>query len=65
MTPEGQTITFKGREFGADELEEIRDIIGRFGRLSRQELANTVCELLDWRRPNGGLKTKEARELLE
>ena len=65
MTPDGQTITFKGRQFRADELEEIRDIVGRFGRLTRQELANTVCELLEWHRPNGRLKTKEARELLE
>ena len=62
---EGAVLRFKGRELGADELEEIRDVVGNFKRLSRQELANTICELLDWRRPNGVLKTSEARELLE
>ena len=65
MEAEGSELTFKGREFGSDELEVIRDVVVTFRRLSRQELANTVCELLDWRRPNGGLKTSEARELLE
>ena len=65
MASDGSVMTFKGRGFGSDELEEIRDVVSTFGRLSRQELANTVCELLDWRRPNGGLKTTEARELLE
>ena len=65
MAAEGSRLTFKGREFGSDELDEIRDVVGNFKRLSRQELANTICELLDWRRPNGGLKTSEARELLE
>jgi len=59
------SVSFKGREFRSDELDVIREVVGTYGRLSRQELANTVCELLDWRRPSGGLKTSEARELLE
>ncbi|MFH0729983.1 MAG: hypothetical protein V2B19_27030 [Pseudomonadota bacterium] len=33
--------------------------------ISRNELANTVCELLDWQRPKGGLKTRERQDLLE
>ena len=59
------TITFKGRRFEADEIGLVEDVVATCARLSRQELANTICELLDWRRPNGGLKTWEARELLE
>jgi hypothetical protein len=59
------SVSFKGRKFWSDELDVIREVVGTYGRLSRQELANTVCELLDWRRPSGGLKTSEARELLE
>jgi len=59
------TITFKGRCFEADEVRLVEEVVATFRRLSRQELANTICELLDWRRPNGGLKTWEARELLE
>ena len=58
-------ITFKGRRFEPDEVGLVEEMVATFGRLSRQELANTICELLDWRRPNGGLKTWEARALLE
>jgi hypothetical protein len=43
----------------------IREVVASCGGLSRNELANTVCELLDWRRSNGGLKAIECRELLE
>jgi len=32
---------------------------------SRAELAATLCELLEFRRPNGRLKTRECRDLLE
>jgi transposase len=60
-----EAITFKGRCFEAAEIGLIEQVVASYGRLSRQELANTICELLDWRRPKGGLKTWEARELLE
>jgi hypothetical protein len=57
-------IEFKDRAFSVAELRLVQEIVADHGRLSRQELANTVCELLDWRRPHGGLKTWEAKELL-
>ncbi len=56
---------FCGQPLGPAELELIVDVARRYPRLSRNELAHTVCELLDWRRPNGGLKTAECRLLLE
>jgi hypothetical protein len=57
-------MVFKGREFEASEIELIEEVVEGYPKLSRQELANTVCELLEWRRPNGGLKTWEATDLL-
>lgn len=60
----GETIVFKDRAFSSEELRLIQEVVGDHHRLSRQELANTVCEILDWRRPAGGLKTWEAKELL-
>jgi hypothetical protein len=57
-------MVFKGRGFEASEIELIEDVVGSYPKLSRQELANTVCELLEWRRPGGGLKTWEAKDLL-
>jgi hypothetical protein len=50
--------------FTASELKLIQEVAASCGGLSRQELANTTCELLEWRRPNGGLKTWECKELL-
>ncbi len=55
---------FKDRSFSAEELALVAEVVHAHGRLSRQELANTICELLEWRRPNGRLKTWEAKELL-
>lgn len=59
-----QPMVFKGRVFAASELELIREVVSSCSRLSRQELAATACELLDWRRPRGGLKILECKELL-
>lgn len=59
------SLSFKGRHFEAEDLGLIEEVVATFPRLSRQELANTICELVDWRRPNQGLKTWEAKELLE
>ncbi len=58
-------ITFCGIGVTDAEMELIRETIRDFGNLSRTELANTLCEFLDWRRPNGGLKAHECRLFLE
>ncbi len=56
---------FCGRKFTAKEVRLIREVVDTCSDLSRCELANTVCELLDWKRPGGGLKMRECRDLLE
>jgi len=55
----GGGLTFCGRELTPGELDLIRQITRDFSALSLTELAHTVCELLQWRRPNGGLKSRE------
>ena len=60
-----ESLTFCGRTFGGDELELMRGITAEFSALGVTEIARTVCELLDWKRPNGGLKNHECRQLLE
>jgi hypothetical protein len=66
MTTENVSIlSVCGRAFIPGELSLIREVVGSCSGLSRTELALTVCELVDWRRPNGGLKDRECRELLE
>ncbi|HIE57228.1 MAG TPA: DUF4338 domain-containing protein [Anaerolineales bacterium] len=58
-------ITFCGETVGKGPLSLIVKISERYSNLSRTELANTVCELLGWRRANGRLKTVECRQFLE
>ena len=59
------TERYCGREFNDETLSEIREIVDSCSGISRTELANTVCELWDWKRPRGGLKTVECRQFLE
>jgi len=56
---------FCGREFSEEELSLIQEVAKTCARLSRTELCKTVCELLDWRRANGGLKSRECMDFLE
>lgn len=58
-------LTFCGRTFGAGDLELMRQIAREFSALGVTEIARTVCELLEWKRPSGGLKNHECRQLLE
>ncbi len=58
-------VKFCGHAVTARELELIEGVISSCTGLSRTELARTVCELLGWRRANGGLKSRECWALLE
>ena len=59
------TVTFCGRVFSADEIDLMRQIAADCRALGTTEIARTVCELLDWKRPTGHLKNHECRQLLE
>lgn len=67
MGQKGKTapLAFCGRHFSAAEIELVREVVADFGRLSLTEIARTICELLEWKRPNGRLKNHECRLLLE
>lgn len=56
---------FCGQVVSKDQVFEIVEIIGMFPKLSRTELANTICELFSWKRPTGKLKSVECRQFLE
>ena len=60
-----ESLTFCGRTFRTDELELVRQTALEFSALGVTEIARTVCELLEWKRPSGGLKNHECRQLLE
>ena len=61
----GGGLSFCGRELKPEEFDLIRQITRDCSRLSLTELAHTVCELLEWRRPNGGLKSREGYLFLQ
>lgn len=56
---------FSGRDFTVEEVTLIQEVVDTCGSISRHELANTVCELLDWKRPGGKLKALECEGFME
>jgi Domain of unknown function (DUF4338) len=58
-------VTFCGRRFTAQEVELMRVVAQDYTGLGVTEITRTICELLAWTRPNGGLKNHECRQLLE
>ncbi len=57
--------SFCGRVVSKNQVSEIVEIVATFPKLTRAELANTICELFSWKRPTGKLKTVECRQFLE
>jgi hypothetical protein len=58
-------ITFAGRRFASDELALMRQATTDYAGLGITEISRTICEWLDWKRPNGRVKNHECRLLLE
>jgi hypothetical protein len=58
-------VLVSGRYFTEQELQDVKEIIRMFPKLSLTELANTVCENLDWVTPNGRNKTASCLQLLK
>jgi hypothetical protein len=54
-----------GRMFTASEIALVCEVAATCRGVSRKELANTISELLGWRRANGSLKEPECLQLLE
>lgn len=53
-----------GRSFGERELAFIRRLIEEDSAVTRAKLSRLVCERLDWRKPDGGLKDMSCRVAL-
>jgi hypothetical protein len=58
------SLVLAGRCFTAADLALVRTVAADCAPLGLTEIARTVCELLDWRRPTGALKTHECRQVL-
>lgn len=59
-----ETLTIRGREIGAKELEQIRGWLRAHPQWSRRRLSQELAGQWDWRTPAGQLKDIAARDLL-
>ena len=59
------STTFSGRRFTRKQLVEVQETVETFKNLSRQELALTLCEHLNWKNPAGKLKIHSCFALLD
>lgn len=57
--------TFSGRRFTRKQLVLVQKVVAMFGNLSRKELAQTLCEHLQWTSPNGKNKINSCLTLLD
>jgi hypothetical protein len=53
-----------GRRFTQQEIEQIRETVNLFPKLSRKELAQTICEHLEWFTASGSNKEDACLKLL-
>ena len=53
-----------GREFSADDIQTIRQLIEHNPGLKRSPLSRKLCELFGWIKPNGQLKDMTCRVAL-
>ena len=53
-----------GRHFSRDEVQTIQGLIAHSPGVKRTPLSRTICQWLDWRKPNGELKDMTCRVAL-
>ena len=58
-------VLTSGRYFTVQELEEVQETVRMFPKLSRAELAKTICENLSWMTPVGQYKIASCQQLLD
>lgn len=54
-------IRYCGRNFSEQELEQMRKLIAEDAGRTRAELSRLTCRMLDWYKPDGGLKDMSCR----
>ena len=51
-------LRFRGRDYGAPEVAQIRELIAAHPTASRRALSELLCEAWDWRQANGTLRSQ-------
>ena len=60
-----EKTTFCGRRFTRAQLARVQETVHTCPHLSRNELALTLCEHLDWTTPKGTYKVRSCLKLVE
>ena len=55
---------YSGRPFAADDIDQIRQLIQAHPEANHQRISYLVCEVMDWRKSDGGLKDMSCRVAL-
>jgi hypothetical protein len=61
---EEAALTHRGRAVTPHEVASIRQLIGEHPDLSRRALSKRLCEIWNWRQPNGALRDMVCRGLM-
>lgn len=59
-----QNNIFRGRKFTNNEIELIGKMAKENRNESRRKISKMICELINWRQPNGVLKDRACRDVL-
>ena len=60
-----KSTTFSGKRFTRKQIAAIQDTVTTFTKLSRRELAHTICVHLNWYTPKGDNKIQSCLRALE
>ncbi len=55
---------FRGRKFSNQDINIIKDKIEKHPDYSKTKISKLICEILNWRQPNGGLKVTALLEAM-
>lgn len=55
---------FRGRKFNEKEIALIKSVAEEHRNESRRKISKMICELINWRQPNGILKDRACRDVL-
>ena len=54
-------LRYRGKNYTAQEVQEVRELIARHPGLSRRRLSEELCRAWDWVQPNGQLRSMVCR----
>lgn len=57
-------LTYSGRQFSEEQLQQVRALIAASPDSNRTAISRQVCQLLDWRKADGGWKEVSCRVAL-